>query len=132
MKRFWGNILQVAVFALLVAFFWLGPMSGSDAMGFALVSLYICLPLSALISGFHAARRRDLPAVGLTVILALALGVACQSVTFDLANTLTTGNRNLPSLEPGIPSVLCAPLGLCLGFVFSAIKKHTEKRKKDV
>ena len=83
-------------------------------MGFSLLAFWIILPISALIIGLLYGKRKGkrkwflVPIVGLMCVL-------CHSVTFDLSNTISFGNFNMPRWEVAFQTAIPSLIGMVLG-----------------
>lgn len=120
-KKHRGGIYYLTAWVLLVALFWSGLVSGSDALGYGLLSQYIVLPIGAFAAAlFYGKKHR--PIYLLFIPLAGLSEVLLQSLTFDLANTLSVGHINMPSWDFAILTILPAAVGMGLGYIISRRK----------
>ena len=105
------------VFSLV--FFW-AFTSGSDAMGYSLLFIWILNPVAifavSLLIGKHATQRRH------AWLIPIAFGIAYALVpylTFSLANTLAFGNVHMPDAGTTIVGAVISAAGLSLGAMLS-------------
>ena len=113
LKRNLPGVGFLAVWLLLVLLFWT-LMAPSDALGYSILAIYLVLPAGALIAGFFYGRRLC-PAALWFILFAALLGILLPWLTFDRANTVSTGNLNAPELFPALLGGIPAGLGLGLG-----------------
>lgn len=128
--RIWiPDMIYLLVWILLVGSFWSGLWSPGDAMGFSLLALYIALPITAFIAASLDGKRRASGGKWLFVAAAAALAVLCQSLTFDLANTLAVGGINAPRLWFAVPTGITAAAGMVIGSLYRRRTSKADPRK---
>lgn len=123
------DMIYLLVWVLLVGSFWSGLWSPGDAMGFSLLALYIALPITAFVTAFLDGKFRASGGKWLFVAAAAVLAILCQSLTFDLANTLAVGRINAPRLWFAVPTGITAAAGMVIGSLYRRKPSETDLRK---
>lgn len=121
-------LAYLVVWALVILTFWLGGRQ--DAMGYALVNLYLVLPVSTLAvavmmgldEGWRGVRWLMLLFFGILYMLA-------PYATFSLANMASFGQLRLPEAAAMLPGILCGAAGMSIGCLVRRLKqKQAAKR----
>ena len=103
------------IWVFSVAFFWLFT-SGSDAMGYSLLFIWILSPLAIAVISFLMGRVR---AWGAGVWIApVALGLAYMMLpwaTFSMGNTIMTGNVHAPDFGMALVAAFISVIALFAG-----------------
>lgn len=115
-----GVIIYFLIWVLLVAIFWINMGDSSNAMGFGLLAFWIVLPLSSFVIAFLYGKRESGKKWGIIAIFGVMV-ILCQSLTFDLANTLSSGKPHIPEWKLVFLGAIPAFLGMGLG---SMLKKR--------
>lgn len=109
-----GGIVYVIIWAALILSYWMGLFSPGDEMLFSVVSIYIILPIAAFVVSVIYGKQEG-NAKWFFVVFACMAPVLCQSLTFDLENTLAFGNINPPKLQLAVFTLIPALLGIGIG-----------------
>ena len=117
-----GVIIYFLIWMLLVAMFWINMGDSSNAMGFGLLAFWIVLPLSSFIIAFLYGKREGYKKWGIILVFGIMV-ILCQSLTFDLANTLSTGKIHIPEWKLVFLGAIPAFLGIGLGSILKKRKK---------
>lgn len=118
----------LAIWSFALVAFWLFK-SGSDAMGYSLVYLWVLLPLTTFVLSWmmgqssHWGRGKWMFALGSGLMYMLA-----EYATFQAANMAAFGKVNLPSWEMMPIGALISGAGMGLG---CAIRHLQQRRRKD-
>lgn len=120
-------ITYLAIWLVLILWFWIG-VSGADAMGYALISLYLVLPVTTLVISVFIGR--DQAWAGVRWLMLLFFGVMYMMApyaTFSAANILLNEFSvfHLPNISDMLTGMLCSAVGLAIG---TLIRKEKEKR----
>lgn len=119
------------VWVLSVAVFWLF-MGGSDAMGYALVFVWLLNPVALLAVSFLMGRRLGWRGRAWVAPVALgALYALLPYATFSLANTLSSGNLHAPDAGLALVGVLVSAIGLCLGALVCRRSKSADRCQRN-
>ena len=116
-------LAYLVVWALVILTFWLGGRQ--DAMGYALVNLYLVLPVTTLAAS--AAVGLDEGWRGVRWLMLLFFGVLYMLVpyaTFSLANMASFGKLRLPEAAAMLPGILCAAAGMGIGCLVRRLKQR--------
>ena len=116
-------LAYLVVWALVILTFWLGGRQ--DAMGYALVNLYLVLPVTTLAAS--AAVGLDEGWRGVRWLMLLFFGVLYMLVpyaTFSLANMASFGQLRLPEAAAMLPGILCAAAGMGIGCLVRRLKQR--------
>ena len=116
-------LAYLVVWALVILTFWLGGRQ--DAMGYALVNLYLVLPVTTLAAS--AAVGLDEGWRGVRWLMLLFFGVLYMLVpyaTFWLANMASFGQLRLPEAAAMLPGILCAAAGMGIGCLVRRLKQR--------
>lgn len=116
-------LAYLVVWALVILTFWLGGRQ--DAMGYALVNLYLVLPVTTLAAS--AAVGLDEGWRGVRWLMLLFFGVLYMLVpyaTFSLANMASFGQPRLPEAAAMLPGILCAAAGMGIGCLVRRLKQR--------
>lgn len=116
-------LAYLVVWALVILTFWLGGRQ--DAMGYALVNLYLVLPVTTLAAS--AAVGLDEGWRGIRWLMLLFFGVLYMLVpyaTFSLANMASFGQLRLPEAAAMLPGILCAAAGMGIGCLVRRLKQR--------
>ena len=121
-------LVYLGIWSVSILFFWLG--GGDDAMGYALLVLYLILPVATVVISFLIGKDPGWAnAKWLMMLFFGALYFLAAYMTFDLANMLANSRFNEPDLSYILPGILCSALGLGIGTLAGWIgKKKTAKR----
>ncbi|MBQ5952187.1 MAG: helix-turn-helix transcriptional regulator [Lachnospiraceae bacterium] len=118
----------LVVWALAIVAFWCFT-DGSDAMGYALIFLWIVLPVTTFVTAFLIGRNDfwgvkkwwAAPVLGLAYMLA-------EYATFSMSNNLAFDKVNTPHWSLLIAGAVIAAAGLGLG---QCLHAHAEKRQEE-
>ena len=113
----------LVVWALVILTFWLGGRQ--DAMGYALVNLYLVLPVTTLAAS--AAVGLDEGWRGVRWLMLLFFGVLymlAPYATFSLANMASFEQLRLPEAAAMLPGILCAAAGMGIGCLVRRLKQR--------
>lgn len=116
-------LAYLVVWALVILTFWLGGRQ--DAMGYALVNLYLVLPVTTLAAS--AAVGLDEGWRGVRWLMLLFFGVLymlAPYATFSLANMASFGQPRLPEAAAMLPGILCAAAGMGIGCLVRRLKQR--------
>ncbi len=116
-----------AIWAFAIMVFWLFT-SGSDAMGYSLVYLWILLPITTFMFSLIIANNDyfgkwkwlSAPAFGVMYMLA-------DYATFSAANMTSFDKFNVPNFWMIIAGAIISAIGLTIGYTSRRIKKHRSK-----
>ena len=120
-------LVYLVVWALVILTFWLGGRQ--DAMGYALVNLYLVLPVTTLAAS--AAVGLDEGWRGVRWLMLLFFGVLymlAPYATFSLANMASFEQLRLPEAAAMLPGILCAAAGMGIGCLVRRLK---QRRRQD-
>lgn len=116
-------LAYLVVWALVILTFWLGGRQ--DAMGYALVNLYLVLPVTTLAAS--AAVGLDEGWRGVRWLMLLFFGVLymlAPYATFSLANMASFEQLRLPEAAAMLPGILCAAAGMGTGCLVRRLKQR--------
>ena len=116
-------LAYLVVWALVILTFWLGGRQ--NAMGYALVNLYLVLPVTTLAAS--AAVGLDEGWRGVRWLMLLFFGVLymlAPYATFSLANMASFGQQRLPEAAAMLPGILCAAAGMGIGCLVRRLKQR--------
>lgn len=116
-------LAYLVVWALVILTFWLGGRQ--DAMGYALVNLYLVLPVTTLAAS--AAVGLDEGWRGVRWLMLLFFGVLymlAPYATFSLANMASFEQLRLPEAAAMLPGILCAAAGMGIGCLVRRLKQR--------
>ena len=116
-------LAYLVVWALVILTFWLGGRQ--DAMGYALVNLYLVLPVATLAAS--AAVGLDEGWRGVRWLMLLFFGVLymlAPYATFSLANMASFEQLRLPEAAAMLPGILCAAAGMGIGCLVRRLKQR--------
>lgn len=116
-------LAYLVVWALVILTFWLGGRQ--DAMGYALVNLYLVLPVTTLAAS--AAVGLDEGWQGVRWLMLLFFGVLymlAPYATFSLANMASFEQLRLPEAAAMLPGILCAAAGMGTGCLVRRLKQR--------
>lgn len=116
-------LAYLVVWALVILTFWLGGRQ--DAMGYALVNLYLVLPVTTLAAS--AAVGLDEGWRGIRWLMLLFFGVLymlAPYATFSLANMASFEQLRLPEAAAMLPGILCAAAGMGIGCLVRRLKQR--------
>lgn len=122
-------ISYLLIWAMLLILFWFGT-APDDAMGFALLALYIVLPITTIVMSIFIGK--DISWGKWRWFISLLFGVMYMLMgygTFSVANMISSDKINMPDLFDMIPGTVCSLFGLLIGFI---ILKLSSKSKKQV
>ena len=117
-----GVIIYFLIWVLLVAMFWINMGDSSNAMGFGLLAFWIVMPLSSFVIAFLYGKKEGGKRWGIIPIFGI-MTILCQSLTFDLANTLSSGKLHIPEWKLVFLGGIPAFLGMGLGSMIKKRKK---------
>lgn len=125
-QRHFSKLIQVTTYVLIWAFmiglFWIGS-SPSDAMGYALLTFYIVLPVTSLIISFLIGKDRGWThAKWLMIVFFGFMYMLADYVTFKLGNMISIGKFNLPDFTTLIVGMILSAIGMVIGHLL--IKKE--------
>lgn len=124
--RIWiPDVLLILVFVVIISMFWIGLANNSDAMGFSLLTMYILLPVSGLVTGLLDGINRVDRFKWILPCVAGILSSFCQSFTFDLYNSLINGNMFTMKLYLNL--FLIAGIPTFLGVFFGNLTRRKNK-----
>lgn len=126
-----ARLLLVAVYLLVwtfsVAFFWIAAGPG-DAMGYALVFLWLLLPGTTAAVSFFVGRNEEWREVRWLMLLFFGvLYMLAPYVTFSWANMAAFGKVNCPELADMLPGILSSALGMAVG---AAARRRARKKEE--
>lgn len=116
-------LAYLVVWALVILTFWLGGRQ--DAIGYALVNLYLVLPVTTLAAS--AAVGLDEGWRGVRWLMLLFFGVLymlAPYATFSLANMASFEQLRLPEAAAMLPGILCAAAGMGIGCLVRRLKQR--------
>ena len=117
-----GVIIYFLIWVLLIAMFWINRGDSSNAMGFGLLAFWIVLPLSSFVIAFLYGKREGYKKWGIILVFGI-MAILCQSLTFDLANTLSSGKIHIPEWKLVFWGAIPAFVGMGLGYMLKKRKK---------
>lgn len=126
-----GMVIYVAVWMAMIWFFW-EKVSGSDAFGYGLFTLYLIFPICSLVVALYYGLGERKFKFYLPLICGV-LEMMIQFCTFDLANRLSVGKWTLPDwtdLQLSLYSLIPALVGLGIGSLIRYIRKTKVVKKK--
>lgn len=113
-----------AVWALSVAAFWLF-MSGSDAMGYVILFIWIINPVAIFAVSFLIGSRGAWgKRAWIAPVVLGAMYMLLPYATFSLANTLSSGNINPLDVEMALFGMATSVLGIGLGALIRRFAKR--------
>jgi len=116
------------IWAFSIAFFWLaaGP---TDAMAYALIFLYLIIPVATMVVSFFIGRDEEWRETRWLMLLFFGvMYMLAPYATYSLANTLSAGNLHLPRLTDMLPGILTSAAGMLAG---TLTKKRAAAPKKE-
>lgn len=125
-KRF-SKLIQVITYVLIWTFmiglFWIGSDPG-DAMGYALLTFYIILPVTSLIISFLIGKDQGWTrAKWLMTVFFGFMYMLADYVTFELGNMMAFDKFNLPDFKALLIGMILSAMGMGIGHLL---------RKKEV
>lgn len=108
--------LYPVMWTLCITYFWYNR-DYVDAMGYALIVIWFLIPFATLVSSFFIGFKNYLGK--LKFVLPVFYGVMHMltgTLTFDLANTLHSGNINTPEWTMLPLCMMISALGLAIGW----------------
>lgn len=131
-QRALARLVLIAVYLLIwtfsVGFFWVatGP---ADAMGYALLFLWLILPGATAVVAFFVGRDEAWREIRWLMLLFFGvLYMMAPYATFSWANMKAFGKLNFPELADMLPGILSAALGMAVG---TAARKWSRGRRKE-
>ena len=116
-----AQIVYAVAWLFCVAWFWLGNDGGGWIMAYTILSFFLLLPLTSLVSAFLMARRELFGIrVVLTSLLLGVLNLLAMGATFGLSTLLGVANLAAPDLAVVLLEMVPAILGMGLGCLFRA------------
>lgn len=122
-----STYLAIWSFAILV--FWLFT-SGSDALGYSFMYLWILLPVSTFVFSLligknnYWSSRKWLSAVAFGLMYMLA-----EYATFSAANMVSFDKFNMPEWGMLVGGALVSVVGIAVGCIVRRVKSHRKNRK---
>lgn len=118
--------LGIWAFALIVFWFWI---SGSDAMGYSLVFLWIILPVATFVISLLIGKNHH-PGKGkwLTPIVCGTMHMLAEYATFSVRNMIAISftRINMPHFEMLLVGAFFSVIGLCIGGLAYKIKANSK------
>ena len=116
-------LVYLAVWAVMVALFWVRLKPGDDALGYGLLTFYFILPAVTLVASAFIGRDTALgPKRWLMILFFGGMYMLAQYVTFSLANMRATGLvRPLP-LNMLAAGLLLSAVGMAIGAVLHRLE----------
>ena len=118
-------LMFLVIWAVIVTTFWLG--GSGDAMGFSIVTFYLVLPVTTIITAFFVGKDDWKLPMKAGVVAGLAvMNMLAEYGTFSLANMLEFNKINMPEVGVLMSGVVIAAIGLgggCLARVFRCKKE---------
>ncbi|HHX22669.1 MAG TPA: helix-turn-helix transcriptional regulator [Thermoanaerobacterales bacterium] len=119
-KMKFSKLIQImtylVIWAGVVIVFWLG--GGSDAMGYSIMSLYIVLPVSTLITSIFIGKDKGWSNKKwfLTIFFGVMYMLASYA-TFSLANMISFNKFNIPDVSMLLPGMIVSAIGMGIGSI---------------
>ncbi|MBQ3236397.1 MAG: helix-turn-helix transcriptional regulator [Oscillospiraceae bacterium] len=129
-KKHFSEILIIIAFLIIFAVsllvFWCF-INGSDALGYALVFLYIVFPVTILILSFLIGRRELFGRKNFysSIIFGIMYMLA-EYLTFNMANMISFNKLNIPHFE----LILIGTAISAFGYIAGKMIKHIIKKRK--
>ena len=129
-KKHFSEILIIIAFLIIFSVsllvFWCF-ISGSDALGYALVFLYIVFPVTILILSFLIGRRELFGRKNFysSIIFGIMYMLA-EYLTFNMANMISFNKLNIPHFE----LILIGTAISAFGYIAGKMIKHIIKKRK--
>ena len=116
-------LVYLAVWAVMVALFWVRLKPGDDALGYGLLTFYFILPAVTLVASAFIGRDTALgPKRWLMILFFGGMYMLAQYVTFSLATMRATGSvRTLP-LNMLAAGLLLSAVGMAIGAVLHRLE----------
>ena len=116
-------LVYLAVWAVMVALFWVRLKPGDDALGYGLLTFYFILPAVTLVASAFIGRDTALgPKRWLMILFFGGMYMLAQYVTFSLATMRAAGSvRTLP-LNMLAAGLLLSAVGMALGAVLHRLE----------
>ena len=113
-------IIYGVVWLACLALYWgslaTGALGGGGIMGYAILALYIALPIAGIVSAFLIGRVADLGWWRLAALIAIAVLYVLHTVaTFSLSNALGLTNIAPADLAVFMYGLIPAAIGLAVG-----------------
>ena len=119
-----GLIIYLAVWAALFCWFWMGSLTGNEAI-YSLGAFYVLLPVSAMVVSVMYGMGRERIRYVVPVILGL-LEMLLEFLTFTLANVISNGkwsSWNGLDWSMCLFSLVPSLLGVAIGEVLRRVKQ---------
>ncbi len=111
-------VLYPVVWIMCLACFWYNH-EYVDAMGYALIVIWFLVPLTTFVSSLLIGLKNCLGKLNFIVPVVYGITYMLTGyLTFDLANTLHSGNVNTPEWYMIIVGAMISAVGLAIGWVF--------------
>ena len=116
-------LVYLAVWAVMVALFWVRLKPGDDALGYGLLTFYFILPAVTLVASAFIGRDTALgPKRWLMILFFGGMYMLAQYVTFSLATMRAAGSvRTLP-LNMLAAGLLLSAVGMAIGAVLHRLE----------
>ena len=116
-------LVYLAVWAVMVALFWVRLKPGDDALGYGLLTFYFILPAVTLVASAFIGRDTALgPKRWLMILFFGGMYMLAQYVTFSLATMRAAGSvRTLP-LNMRAAGLLLSAVGMAIGAVLHRLE----------
>ena len=116
-------LVYLAVWAVMVALFWVRLKPGDDALGYGLLTFYFILPAVTLVASAFIGRDTALgPKRWLMILFFGGMYMLAQYVTFSLATIRAAGSvRTLP-LNMLAAGLLLSAVGMAIGAVLHRLE----------
>ena len=116
-------LVYLAVWAVMVALFWIRLKPGDDALGYGLLTFYFILPAVTLVASAFIGRDTALgPKRWLMILFFGGMYMLAQYVTFSLATMRAAGSvRTLP-LNMLAAGLLLSAVGMAIGAVLHRLE----------
>ena len=125
-----GMVIYVGAWVAMVWYFW-AKVSGSDAFGYGLFTLYLIFPICSLaVSLYYGMGERKLKFY--LPLVAAVLEVMIQICTFDLSHRLLVGKWDLPDfsdLQLALYSLIPALCGLGIGSLIRYLRMNRRVKR---
>ena len=118
--------IYLGVCALSLIVFWFFT-SGSDAMGFSLLFLWLLLPLTTFVISLLIGRNNHWGK--LKWVFPIFFGIMYMLVdygTFSVANMIAFDKINMPHFETILPLAIISFIGLAIGTCINYLKRKSE------
>lgn len=114
----------LVIWAFEIIVFWLG--GDLDAMGYALVTFYLVLPLSTIIISIFIGKDEIWANYKWFMLLFFGFMYMLASyATFSLENMVSFEKLHAPEITEMLPGILCSAFGMLIGHLAGLRKRHS-------